>query len=134
MCSKLEIYTAQKMKFPIKHFFSKRDQICRKLRIWSHLLNKSLMKNFIFLRSDTKQTFKMESFGAIVNGFLPVIIVGMLSILDVCEVTGFAFKIQCWMCLMLTHYQSVFPLCKSQSIDSQSKSIDWFLYERNVVR
>ena len=40
--------TAQKAKFSIKEFFSKCDQICRKLRIWSHLLKKSLMKNFIF--------------------------------------------------------------------------------------
>ena len=39
---------AEKMKFSIKHFFSKCDQICRKLRIWSHLLQKSLMENFIF--------------------------------------------------------------------------------------
>ena len=39
---------AQKMKFPIKDFFSKCDQIRRKLRIWSHLLKKSLMENFIF--------------------------------------------------------------------------------------
>ena len=29
-------YTAQKMKFSIKDFFSKCDQIRRKLRIWSH--------------------------------------------------------------------------------------------------
>ena len=40
--------TAQKMKFSIKSFFSKFDQICCFLRIWSHLLKKSLMKNFIF--------------------------------------------------------------------------------------
>ena len=40
--------TAQKMKFSIKDFFSKFDQIRRKLRIWSHLLNKSWMENFIF--------------------------------------------------------------------------------------
>ena len=40
--------TAQKMKFSIKNFFSKRDQICSFLRIWSHLLKKSLMENFIF--------------------------------------------------------------------------------------
>ena len=39
---------AQKMKFLIKDFFSKCDQIRRKLRIWSHLLKKSLMKNIIF--------------------------------------------------------------------------------------
>ena len=41
-------FTAQKMKFPIEDFFSKCDQIRRKLRIWSHLLKKSLMENFIF--------------------------------------------------------------------------------------
>ena len=39
--------TAQKMKFSIKGFFSKCDQIRWKLRIWSHLLKKSLMENFI---------------------------------------------------------------------------------------
>ena len=32
----------------IKDFSSKCDQILRKLRIWSHLLKKPLMKNFIF--------------------------------------------------------------------------------------
>ena len=40
--------TAQKMTFCIKDFFSKCDQIGRKLRIWSHLLKKSLMENFLF--------------------------------------------------------------------------------------
>ena len=39
---------AQKMKFSIKDFFSKYDQIRRKLWIWSHLLKKFLMENFIF--------------------------------------------------------------------------------------
>ena len=29
-------------------FFIECDQICRKLRIWSHLLEKYLMENFIF--------------------------------------------------------------------------------------
>ena len=37
-----------KMKFSIKDFISKYNQIRRKLRIWPHLLKKSLMKNFIF--------------------------------------------------------------------------------------
>ena len=36
------------MEFSIKDFFSKCDQIRRKLRIWSNLLKKSLMENFIF--------------------------------------------------------------------------------------
>ena len=34
------------MKFSIKDFFSKCDQIRRKLRIWSHLLKKSLKTSF----------------------------------------------------------------------------------------
>ena len=40
--------TAQKMELSIKDFFSKCDQILRELRIWSHLLKKSLMENFTF--------------------------------------------------------------------------------------
>ena len=40
--------TAQKIKFSIKDFFSKCVQIRIKLRIWSHLLKKSLMESFIF--------------------------------------------------------------------------------------
>ena len=43
-----ETWTMQKkMKF---HFFSKRDQICRKWRICSHLLKKLLSEYLIFLR------------------------------------------------------------------------------------
>ena len=41
-------FTAQKMKFSIKVFFSKCDQIRSVLCIWSHLLKKSLIENFIF--------------------------------------------------------------------------------------
>ena len=40
--------TVLKMRFSMKDFFSKCDQIRRKLWIWSHLMKKSLMKNFIF--------------------------------------------------------------------------------------
>ena len=40
--------TAQKMQFSIRDFFSKCDQIRSFLRIWKHLLKKSLMENFIF--------------------------------------------------------------------------------------
>ena len=43
--------TAQTMKFSIKDFFNKCHQIRRKLRIWSHKLKKSLMKNFTLLSS-----------------------------------------------------------------------------------
>ena len=40
--------TTEKMKFPIKDFFSKCDQIRKKLRSWLHLLKESLTENFIF--------------------------------------------------------------------------------------
>ena len=40
--------TAQKNTFSIKDFFSKYDKIRWELRIWSHILKKSLMKNFTF--------------------------------------------------------------------------------------
>ena len=46
----LWLFTAQKMKFSIKDFFSKYDQIRRKLRIWSHLLKKFVRKSFIFVQ------------------------------------------------------------------------------------
>ena len=36
------------MKFSIKDFFCKCDQIRRKLEIWSHLLKKFLIENFLF--------------------------------------------------------------------------------------
>ena len=44
----------KKIEFSIKDFFSKRSQICRKLWLWSHLLKKTLMENFIFCAVLTK--------------------------------------------------------------------------------
>ena len=38
------------MKFSIKDFFSKCNQIRRFLQIWSHLLKKTLVENFIFVQ------------------------------------------------------------------------------------
>ena len=43
------------MKFSIQDFFSKCDQI----RIWSHLLKKSWMENFIFCAVFFKAYFKV---------------------------------------------------------------------------
>ena len=39
-------HTAQKMKFSIKDFFSKCDQIFSFLRVWSHLLKKYLIEKY----------------------------------------------------------------------------------------
>ena len=38
------------MKFSIMDFFSKYNQIFSFLRIWSHLMKKSLMKNSFFVK------------------------------------------------------------------------------------
>ena len=43
----IHTYTAQNMKFFIKDFFSKCNHIRSFMRIWSHLLKKSLMENFM---------------------------------------------------------------------------------------
>ena len=57
--------TAQKMKFSIEDFFSKCDQIHSLLWIWSHLLKKSLIENFIFCAVDIElmETFSTNSAG-----------------------------------------------------------------------
>ena len=49
-------FTTQKMKFSIMDFFSKCDQIRSFLRIWSHLLKKSLIEtlSFLFYKLNTK--------------------------------------------------------------------------------
>ena len=44
----LALNTPQKMKFSIKDFLSKCDQISIFQRIWSHLLKKPLTENLIF--------------------------------------------------------------------------------------
>ena len=53
---------AQKMKFSIKDFFNKCDQIRSFLRILSHLLKKSLMENFIFLCNGTYGLYHYDTF------------------------------------------------------------------------
>ena len=54
-------YTAQEMKFSIKDFFSKCDQIRSFLRIWSHLLKKFLIQNFIFCAVMTAKKYQLIS-------------------------------------------------------------------------
>ena len=51
--------TAQKIKFSIKDFFSKCNQMHSFLRIWSHLLKKFRVENFIFSCSVNQELSKM---------------------------------------------------------------------------
>ena len=55
--------TARKMKFSIKDFFSKYDQI-RNLQIWSHLLKKSFIENFIFCVVSLSHIIRRSDFQA----------------------------------------------------------------------
>ena len=48
--------TAHKMKFSVKDFFSKCDQIRKFLQTWSLVLKKSLMENFIFVQCGVNWT------------------------------------------------------------------------------
>ena len=57
------------MKFFIKDFFSKYDQIRRKPRIWSYLLKKSLMENFIFLCSEWTNEIVLSGYSKIFTSF-----------------------------------------------------------------
>ena len=61
--------TVQKMKFSIEDFFSKCDQIRSFLRIWSNLLKKSLIENFIFcaVRITNVQTYNQISVSLNIN-------------------------------------------------------------------
>ena len=52
-----------------KDLFSKRRQICRKLQIWSNLLKKSLMENFIFCAMDFDLSLLWPSLEVVLSHF-----------------------------------------------------------------
>ena len=55
------IDTAQKMNFSFNDFFNKCEQIRSFLRIWSHLMKKSLVKNFTFCAADVLISSKVKN-------------------------------------------------------------------------
>ena len=61
--------TAQKTKIFIIDLLSKCDQIRSFLRIWWHLLNKSLMKNFFFFFCSGK----VSNFQANIQTYIPIV-------------------------------------------------------------
>ena len=87
----LSSFTAQKMKFSITDFFSKCEQIRSFLRIWSHLLMKSLMDNFIFCAVfelvNIKQELRMPSSNKIYK-FITLLVGKISSIKHVNNKTG----------------------------------------------
>ena len=54
-------YTEQEMKFSIKYFFSKCDQIRRTVRGWSQLLKKSLMETSFFVSCQAEYLHMISS-------------------------------------------------------------------------
>ena len=61
--------TARKIKFSIKDFISKCDQICSFQQTWSHLLKKSLMENFIFCAVKRFSSFSHLNFSFHISQF-----------------------------------------------------------------
>ena len=64
-------YTAQKVKFSIKDFFSKCDQIRIFLRIWSHLLKKSLMERIDGELNKARENRTRQSIFSSFKAFFP---------------------------------------------------------------
>ena len=69
--------TAQKMKISIKDFCSKYDQIWSFLRIWSHLLKKYLIENFLFCAVQCLEAQLFTTFSNLPYHIVSVIILEM---------------------------------------------------------
>ena len=78
------------MKFSIKDFLSKCDQIRSFLRIWSHLLKKSLKENFSFCAVHIRVMWRVKfvQFVRLIcraQFFKPQIIFVKSSFIDICQ-------------------------------------------------
>ena len=65
---------AQKMKFSFKNYLGKCDQIHSFLQIWSHLLKKSLIRNFIFCAVKNPKSYSSSSINSAIfrlNSLVP---------------------------------------------------------------
>ena len=110
------------MKFSIKDFFIKCDQIRRKLRIWPHLLTKSLMETLFFVQWSLIIFTKKPDHRGLTGSSCHHIETSQL-ICSVNQLTGFytmatlAFNELTDMLLTHTnhkHRKSQYPLCKSK--------------------
>ena len=92
-----------KIKFSMKDFFNKCDQIRRKLRICSHLKKKYSMENFIFCAVQNAYMRRL-------NGYLPRHHFNALSTFNLgCVSTGHSFVYQNPSCVK-TWKSGVFPV------------------------
>ena len=106
--------TSQKIKFPIKDFFSKYVQIHSFLWIWSYLLNKSLMESFIFCT--VFQSGPWLDFGH--NNFENVVCCSgagklVITTASLIELTTFANVTYLYGCC---YYHCILPLTKHKAL------------------
>ena len=79
------------MKLSIKDVFNKCDQICSFLWIWSHLLKKPLMENFILYsvtNIENVQEKPMRNIKILVHSCIGLIVIGFWILITVC-ITAF---------------------------------------------
>ena len=104
--------TTQKMKFSIKNFFSKFEQIRSFLRIWSHLMKKSLMENFIFCAVINFEKRDISSFYLTYDFFIiltvPIISDWMWWSLFLVLVSF----VVCFFCFIFTRFYLLLLVCK----------------------
>ena len=115
-------YTVQKMKFSIKDFFSKSEHVTKSAGncgIWSRLLKKSLMENFIFVKCyhGYTEAYLGSSQTSIIelicenSGFYTSTIFAKSSILDVWQSPkqAFAYKWFNWI-IMKYNWKNIWKL------------------------
>ena len=78
----------KKMKFTIKDFFRKCDQLRSFQHIWSQLLNKSLMENFIFVQCMLLCNFSLKNNTAIYSSQE----ISRIATLPLCIIISFTTK------------------------------------------
>ena len=105
------------MKFSIKDFFGKYDSFHSFLRIWSHLLKKSLMENFNFLCIVT----------CCLTFAILCLVFYFLNILNILNVTA----------LIISVYSRTFFRCYEQPQNRKIKGLGWlnifiFLLYQNI--
>ena len=121
--------TTQKLKFSIKDFFSKCDQIRSKLRIWSNLLKKPLMENFIFC--EVWSVFSFYSHNSPVSRYQIV-----LNLKPVCS-TGLRFQLVLRLLLGQMHFfENLYRICLEPCTEKSTVLlwILWMVFDKHLAK